>query len=107
MSRCEEISIPSKTVQDYGFNELRGYLGNVCLKYAKRGATPITLPTGEEFRLLADADELIMHAWREADGVRPIRLCECRAVIKGARGRQKLLRVYGRLGRRYLDRTME
>ncbi len=58
-------------------------LGSI-LEIAKRGATPVTLPTGEERSFLADGDELIMRAWCEADGARSIGLGECRAVIEGA-----------------------
>jgi fumarylacetoacetase len=54
------------------------------LELTKRGATPITLPTGEERSFLADGDELIMRAWCEADGARSIGIGECRAVIEGA-----------------------
>ncbi len=58
-------------------------LGSI-LEIAKRGATPVTLPSGEERSFLADGDELIMRAWCEADGARSIGLGECRAVIEGA-----------------------
>jgi len=58
-------------------------LGSI-LEIAKRGATPVTLPTGEERSFLADGDELVMRAWCDADGARSIGLGECRAVIEGA-----------------------
>jgi fumarylacetoacetase len=58
-------------------------LGSI-LEIAKRGATPVSLPTGEERSFLEDGDELIMRAWCDADGARSIGLGECRAVIEGA-----------------------
>ncbi|NQU70064.1 MAG: fumarylacetoacetase [Rhodospirillales bacterium] len=57
-------------------------LGSI-LEIAKRGAAPVSLPTGEERSFLADGDELIMRAWCEADGARSIGLGECRGVIEG------------------------
>jgi len=58
-------------------------LGSI-LEITKRGANPITLPTGEERKFLADGDEVIMRAWCERDGARGIGFGECRAVIEGA-----------------------
>ena len=58
-------------------------LGSI-LEITKRGAEPVDLPTGEERKFLADGDELIMHAWCEADGARRIGFGDCRAVIEGA-----------------------
>ena len=54
------------------------------LEITKRGANPISLPTGEERKFLGDGDELIMRAWCERDGARGIGFGECRAVIEGA-----------------------
>ena len=58
-------------------------LGSI-LEITKRGANPITLPTGEERKFLGDGDELIMRAWCEREGARGIGFGECRAVVEGA-----------------------
>lgn len=58
-------------------------LGSV-LEITKRGAEPVSLPSGEERRFLADGDELIMRAWCDAVGARRIGFGDCRAVIEGA-----------------------
>ena len=58
-------------------------LGSI-LEITKRGAEPVSLPTGEERKFLADGDELIMRAWCEAGGARRIGFGHCRAVIEGA-----------------------
>ena len=58
-------------------------LGSI-LEITKRGAEPVSLPSGEERRFLADGDELIMRAWCNADGARRIGFGDCRAVIEGA-----------------------
>ena len=58
-------------------------LGSI-LEITKRGAEPVSLPSGEERRFLADGDELIMRAWCDADGARRIGFGDCRAVIEGA-----------------------
>ncbi|MCA9279046.1 MAG: fumarylacetoacetase [Phycisphaeraceae bacterium] len=43
--------------------------------------TPITLPTGEERKFLADGDQIIMRAFCERDGFRRIGFGECRGKI--------------------------
>ena len=58
-------------------------LGSI-LEITKRGAEPVSLPSGEERRFLADGDELIMRAWCDADGARRIGFGDCRAVIERA-----------------------
>ena len=58
-------------------------LGSI-LEITRRGANPITLPTGEERKFLGDGDELIMRAWCEREGARGIGFGECRAVVEGA-----------------------
>lgn len=58
-------------------------LGSI-LEITKRGANPITLPTGEERKFLGDGDELVMRAWCEREGARGIGFGECRAVVEGA-----------------------
>lgn len=58
-------------------------LGSI-LEITKRGAKPVSLPSGEERKFLADGDELIMRAWCEADGARRIGFGDCRAVIEGS-----------------------
>jgi fumarylacetoacetase len=58
-------------------------LGSI-LEITKRGANPVTLPTGEERKFLGDGDELIMRAWCETDGARSIGFGACSAVIEPA-----------------------
>lgn len=47
--------------------------------------TPITLPTGEERKFIADGDEIIMKAYCEREGFRRIGFGECRGIIEPAR----------------------
>ncbi|MCB9844734.1 MAG: fumarylacetoacetase [Phycisphaeraceae bacterium] len=47
--------------------------------------TPITLPTGEQRKFLADGDEVILRASCEKDGFRRIGFGECRGIIQPAR----------------------
>lgn len=42
-----------------------------------RGTTPLSLPTGEERKFLADGDTVIIRGWCERDGARRISLGEC------------------------------
>jgi len=48
--------------------------------------TPITLPTGEERKFLADGDEVIIKGYCEREGYRRIGFGECRGIIEPARG---------------------
>ncbi len=48
--------------------------------------TPITLPTGEERKFLADGDEVIIRGHCQRDGFRRIGLGECRGIITPAEG---------------------
>ena len=59
-----------------------GSLGSI-LEITKRGGEPLSLPTGEQRKFIADGDEVIMRASCEANGVRRIGLGECRALIEG------------------------
>ncbi len=47
--------------------------------------TPITLPTGEERKFLADGDEVILKGYCERDGYRRIGFGECRGIVTPAR----------------------
>ncbi|MEO1007237.1 MAG: fumarylacetoacetase [Planctomycetota bacterium] len=47
--------------------------------------TPITLPTGEERKFLADGDEVIIKGYCQREGFRRIGFGECRGVITPAR----------------------
>lgn len=47
--------------------------------------TPITLPTGEERKFLADGDEVIIKGYCEREGFRRIGFGECRGIITPAR----------------------
>src|SRR5205823_14253018 len=60
--------------------EARGCL----LELAWRGSEPLTLPTSEERRFLADGDEVIMRAVCERDGARRIGFGECRGIVDSA-----------------------
>lgn len=46
--------------------------------------TPITLPTGEERKFLADGDEVIIKGYCEREGYRRIGFGECRGIIQPA-----------------------
>ncbi len=47
--------------------------------------TPITLPTGEERKFLADGDEVILKGYCEREGFRRIGFGECRGIVRPAR----------------------
>jgi len=47
--------------------------------------TPITLPTGEERRFLADGDEVLVRGFCEREGFRRIGFGECRGIVEPAR----------------------
>lgn len=47
--------------------------------------TPITLPTGEERKFLADGDEVIIRGYCEREGFRRIGFGECRGIVEPAR----------------------
>lgn len=47
--------------------------------------TPITLPTGEERKFLADGDEVILKGYCQREGFRRIGFGECRGIITPAR----------------------
>lgn len=51
------------------------------LELTTRGQEPITLPTGEQRKFLADGDEVIFHGLCEADGFRRIGLGVCRGTV--------------------------
>jgi fumarylacetoacetase len=54
------------------------------LELTRRGAEPITLPTGEPRAFLADGDEVIFHGWCERDGAVRIGFGECRGEVHAA-----------------------
>ena len=56
------------------------------LELTTRGAEPITLPTGEVRRFLADGDEVIFRAWCERPGFARIGWGECRGVVLPSAG---------------------
>jgi len=51
------------------------------LELTRRGAQPITLPTGEERKFLHDGDEIIMRAYCQREGAARIGLGECSGLI--------------------------
>ena len=51
------------------------------LELTWRGQRPLTLPTGEERRFLADGDAVVMRAWCERDGAARIGFGGCRAEV--------------------------
>jgi fumarylacetoacetase len=55
------------------------------LELTQRGSRPVTLPTGEVRRFLADGDEVILRGTCTRDGYMSIGLGECRAVVLPAR----------------------
>jgi fumarylacetoacetase len=52
------------------------------LEITKRGAEPVTLPTGETRKFLLDGDEVIVRGWCERDGARRIGFGECRGTVQ-------------------------
>jgi len=62
--------------------ESRGCL----LERTWRGAEPLTLPSGEERRFLADGDEVILRGWCEAPNRPRIGFGECRGTVLPADG---------------------
>jgi fumarylacetoacetase len=54
------------------------------LEITWRGAEPITLPTGESRKFLADGDEVIMRGYCERPGATRIGFGECRGVVKAS-----------------------
>ena len=54
------------------------------LELTRRGAAPITLPTGEERKFLMDGDEVIMKGYLEAPGRPRIGFGDCRGTILSA-----------------------
>lgn len=73
--------IASGTVSGPGDSE-RGCL----LEITRRGANPLTLPTGEQRQFLEDGDEVIMRAYCEREGCVRIGFGECRAMIVAEEG---------------------
>jgi fumarylacetoacetase len=51
------------------------------LELTRRGANPVTLPTGEERKFLHDGDEITMRAFCEREGAARIGLGECSGLI--------------------------
>ncbi len=51
------------------------------LEITRRGAEPITLPTGEERQFLEDGDEVVMRGYCEREGSVRIGFGECRAMV--------------------------
>jgi fumarylacetoacetase len=52
------------------------------LEITKRGAQPITLPTGEHRSFLEDGDEVTLRGYCRRDGATPIGLGECRGKVE-------------------------
>jgi fumarylacetoacetase len=57
------------------------------LELTRRGAQPITLPTGEERKFLHDGDEIIMRAYFQREGAARIGLGECSGLIVASSSR--------------------
>jgi fumarylacetoacetase len=51
------------------------------LELTRRGAEPLTLPTGETRKFLEDGDEVIMRGYCEREGAARIGLGECRGLV--------------------------
>ena len=51
------------------------------LELTRRGAEPVSLPTGEERKFLHDGDEIIMRAYLQREGAARIGLGECSGLI--------------------------
>jgi fumarylacetoacetase len=57
------------------------------LELTRRGADPITLPTGEERKFLHDGDEIILKAYLQRDGAARIGLGDCSGLIVASAAR--------------------
>ena len=68
--------IASGTVSGPGASEM-----GCLLELTRRGASPITLPTGEVRKFLEDGDEVIMSGFLQADGRPRLGFGDCRGVI--------------------------
>lgn len=68
------------TVSSSGGDEM----GSI-LEKTKRGAEPLTLPSGETRSFIDDGDEIILRGYCERDGYRRIGFGECRARVLPAR----------------------
>lgn len=68
------------TVSSSGSDEM----GSI-LEKTKRGAEPLTLPSGETRSFIDDGDEIILRGYCERDGYRRIGFGECRARVLPAR----------------------
>ena len=55
------------------------------LEITRRGAEPVTLPTGETRRFLEDGDEVTIHGWCERNGYGRLDLGTCVGGVEGAR----------------------
>jgi fumarylacetoacetase len=53
------------------------------LEITRRGAEPVTLPTGETRRFLEDGDEITLRSWCEREGLPRISLGECAGRLCG------------------------
>jgi fumarylacetoacetase len=51
------------------------------LELTRRGAAPLTLPTGESRAFLADGDEVILRAFAERPGLHRIGFGDCRGIV--------------------------
>ena len=72
--------IGTGTVSSSGDDEM----GSI-LEKTKRGAEPLTLPSGETRSFVDDGDEIILRGYYERDGYRRIGFGECRARVLPAR----------------------
>ena len=54
------------------------------LELARRGAEPVSLPSGETRAFLADGDDVIFRGWCERKGAARIGFGECRGVVRAA-----------------------
>ena len=62
----------------------RDSLGSL-LEITRRGAEPVTLPTGETRRFLEDGDEVTLRGYCEREGLPRIGLGECTGRVESAR----------------------
>jgi len=51
------------------------------LEITRRGATPLTLPTGESRSFLADGDEIVLRAFCERPGFHRIGFGRCSGIV--------------------------
>jgi fumarylacetoacetase len=56
------------------------------LEITRRGAEPVTLPTGETRKFLEDGDEVTLRGYCEREGLPRLGVGECAGIVVGSLG---------------------